>query len=94
MIDKSKILKFTAMMLAAVLVMWSCKEDEPERITLQDTADLTEEALTDAYFQDVDDLAGTAIDAPTEPEYSGGRTSGTITICRRESGFCLICWIT
>ena len=80
MIDKSKILKFTAMMLAAVLVMWSCKEDEPERITLQDTADLTEEALTDAYFQDVDDLAGTAIDAPTEPEYSGGRTSGTITI--------------
>lgn len=80
MIAQSKIMKCSAMTLAAVLIMWSCKEEEPERITLQDTADLTEEALTDAYFQDVDDLAGIAIEAPTEPEYAGGRTSGTITI--------------
>ena len=68
------------MTLAVVLAMWSCKEDEPERITVQDTADLTEEAVTDAYFQDVDDLAGIAVEAPTDMEYSGGRTSGTITI--------------
>lgn len=77
---KSKILKGSAMTLAVVLALWSCKEDEPERITVQDTADLSDEAVTDAYFQDVDDLGGTAVEAPDNTQYSGGRTSGTIVI--------------
>lgn len=81
MIQRSKLVKTSAMLFAAsMLAISSCKEDEPERITLQDTADLTEEAVTDAYFQDLDDMAGLAIEAPTETEYSNGRTSATITI--------------
>lgn len=81
MINKSKLQKCSAMFLAAsMLAISSCKEDEPERITLQDTADLTEEAITDAYFQDLDDMSGLAIEAPSETEYSNGRTSATITI--------------
>jgi hypothetical protein len=62
---KTNVLKICAMALAAsVLGMSSCKEDESSRLSIQDTADLTEEALTDAYFQDTDDIAGVAIDAP------------------------------
>jgi len=78
---KPNVFKISAMVLiASALGISSCKEEESDRLTLQDTADITEEALTDAYFQDLDDMAGIAIEAPSDPEYSGGRTSGTITI--------------
>jgi hypothetical protein len=36
--------------------------------------------LPSAYFQDLDDIAGLAIEAPSDTEYSSGRTSGTIPI--------------
>lgn len=81
MMLKQVVLKFSAFAaLAGVLVLSSCKEEENEPLTLRDTADLTEEALTDAYFQDLDDMAGIAIETPTDIEYSSGRTSGSITI--------------
>lgn len=81
MILKSKSLSWSSILLAGCLLsIVSCKDDEPERITLQDTADLSEEAVADAYFQDMDDIAGVAIEAPTDTEYSNGRTSGSITI--------------
>ncbi|HEX8039984.1 MAG TPA: hypothetical protein VF490_12575 [Chryseosolibacter sp.] len=81
MIPKQRVLKISALALIASFVgMISCKEDEPQRLTLQDTADITEEAVTESYFQDLDDMAGIAIEAPSEPEYSGGRTSTTVTI--------------
>lgn len=54
---------------AAVLVL-SCKEEE-NRITVQDTQDITEEALTDSYFQDMDDMAGVAIES--DDATNGGR---------------------
>lgn len=81
MMLKTRVLKLSSFALvASVLFTFSCKEDEPSRLTLQDTADLTEEAITDAYFQDMDDIAGVAIEAPTETEYSSGRTSGAVTV--------------
>jgi hypothetical protein len=80
MILKQNFLKISAFILtASALVMVSCKE-EVQRLTIQDTADITEEALTDTYFQDMDDMAGIAIQAPSDNEYSSGRTSGSITI--------------
>jgi hypothetical protein len=81
MMLKQNVLKFSVFALVvSVLAMVSCKEDEPEPLTLQDTADLTEETISEGYFQDLDDMAGVAIEAPTDMEYSGGRTSGAITI--------------
>lgn len=78
---KSSVLKLSSFVLvASVFGMLSCKEEETSRLTLQDTADISEEAITDAYFQDMDDIAGVAIEAPTETQYSSGRTSGSITI--------------
>jgi hypothetical protein len=57
----------------------SC-EKENENLTPAHTAATVEEATIDAYFQDMDALAAVSVDAPSDDEYSGGRTSGTITI--------------
>ena len=64
--------------ISAALLVSSCMDEE--RLTLQDTQDITEEAVTDSYFQDMDDMAGLAIAAPTETQFNGGRVSTTITI--------------
>lgn len=81
MIPKQNVLKISAFALIAFFIcMISCKEDEPQRLTLQDTADITDEAITESYFQDLDDMAGIAIGSPTDTEFSGGRAKATVTI--------------
>src|SRR6187402_3765183 len=76
---KNVLLKGISLVCISVAVrVSSCKEEE--RLTLQDTQDITEEAVTDSYFQDMDDMAGVAVQAPTETQFSGGRVSTTITI--------------
>ena len=65
-------------LIASIGLVSSCNEEE--RLTASDTQDISEEAITDSYFQDADDLGGVAIAAPTDDQYNGGRTSGTITI--------------
>lgn len=64
--------------IVSTVLMSSCKEEE--RLTASDTQDITEEALTDAYFQDMDDMGGVAVEAPADAQYNGGRTASTITI--------------
>lgn len=66
-------------LVGSAAVLTSCK-DEEERLTASDTQDITEEALTDAYFQDLDDLGGVVVASPAEDEYSGGRSATTITL--------------
>jgi hypothetical protein len=81
MMIKQNVLKISALALIASFAgMLSCKEDEPQRLTLQDTADISEEAVTESYFQDMDDMAGIAIQTPSDGAFSGGRTRGTVTI--------------
>jgi hypothetical protein len=70
--------KIVALSLMGVGILSSCKEEE--RLTASDTQDITEEALTDAYFQDVDDIGGVVIGSPNDDQYSGGRSATTITI--------------
>jgi hypothetical protein len=65
-------------LMGGVMLITSCNEEE--RLTLSDTQDITEEAVTDSYFQDMDDMAGVAINAPSEDQYGGGRSATTITI--------------
>lgn len=64
--------------IGGVLFVSSCSEDD--RLTVADTQDITEEAVTDSYFQDMDDMAAVAISSPSEDEYAGGRKATTITI--------------
>jgi hypothetical protein len=65
-------------LIGAILVFASCKDED--RLTGQDTQDIIEEATTDTYFQDMDDMAGVAIESPSDDEFSSGRSKGTITI--------------
>lgn len=65
-------------LIGGVMLVTSCNDEE--RLTVTDTQDITEEAVTDSYFQDMDDMAGVAMNAPTDNQYSGGRTATTITI--------------
>jgi hypothetical protein len=77
---KTKILlkRSSILMIAAICLITSCNDDE--RITAQDSQDISEEAVTDSYFQDMDDMAGVAVEAPSETEYSGGRTQSTFQV--------------
>ena len=78
---KPHVLKVSAIALvASVFGISSCKDETPQRFTLQDTADLTDEAVTEAYFQDLDDMAGVAIEAPSDTQYNTGRIATSITI--------------
>jgi hypothetical protein len=66
-------------LIAAVVLMTSC-QDEDKRLTVQDTQDISEEALTDSYYQDIDDMGSVAIGTPSDSEFSGGRKASTIII--------------
>jgi hypothetical protein len=65
--------------ICSIVALSGCGKEE-DRLTVSDTKDVTEEAQIDFYYQDMDDLAAVAIDAPSDNEYSGGRTDGAITI--------------
>lgn len=64
-----------ALFLSAFIL--SC--DDENRLTLQDSQDVAEDALTDSYFEDADDLSGIALQADVT---TGGtaRQAGTITV--------------
>jgi hypothetical protein len=66
------------MLMASVALISSCNDED--RLTMQDTQDITEETLTDTFFQDIDDLSGVAVSSPSDTEYNGGRMASTITI--------------
>lgn len=57
----------------------SCEKDK-EVISSGDATAVSEEAVVDSYFQDVDDLSAVAIGTPTDDQYSGGRKSTTVVI--------------
>lgn len=65
-------------LIGGILFVSSCNDEE--RLTLADTQDITEEAITESYFQDMDDMAGVAINSPNDTQLSGGRVASTITI--------------
>lgn len=66
-----------ALLLSAFVV--SCDREERD-LTPRDSRDVAEEAVIDAYYQDMDDLAAVAITAPDDDDFAGGRRSATITI--------------
>jgi len=73
-------LKTTTLLLSGILALVVGCRDNEDRLTLQDTQDISEEASVDSYYQDVDDLAGVTLGASTDAQFSGGRTAATITV--------------
>ena len=65
--------------ILSLFVLTAC-DKEKETLTATDSKDISEEAVLDAYYQDMDDLAAVAINSPTEDEFTGGRSAGTIII--------------
>lgn len=63
-----------------ILLSVSCKDDESEAIGAKETETIREEAEVEAYFQELDDMAGVVVQAPTDDEFSGGRKRTTITV--------------
>lgn len=65
-------------MIALISLISSCNDEE--RITAQDSQDISEEAVTDSYFQDIDDMAGVTVESPSESDFSGGREKSTFQV--------------
>lgn len=68
---KTKKLFSTVFFVLTIALVISCKDDESNRLTLPDIQDLSEEAITDSYFQDLDDMAGVALQS--DDATNGGR---------------------
>jgi hypothetical protein len=71
-----------SLLMALSLFVASCNDEN--RITKDDAADIAEDALTDSYFEDADDLGSISLSSASTDELSGGVASGrvrdTITI--------------
>lgn len=60
------------------LAVMSCDQDEA-KVTASDTSEVVSESLTDAYFEDVDDMILTAIEDENSP--TGGRKTSDERFC-------------
>jgi hypothetical protein len=58
-------------LIGAVGLVSSCKDDD-ERLTAEDTLAITEEAISDSYYEDVDDISSVVVQDTDNP--SGGRS--------------------
>lgn len=66
-------------LVAAMTLVFSCKDED--RLTVADAQDISEEAMTDSYYQDIDDVGSVSVAAPSEAAYTGvSRIATTITV--------------
>lgn len=70
---------FLTLCFAAFVALEGCDKEEVG-ISSHDADASSDEAVMDAYYQDMEDIAGVVISSPSSSEYNGGRTSGTITV--------------
>lgn len=75
---KTKLFKISVVLITALVTTISCQDEE--RISTEDMQDISEEALTDSYFQDVDDMSAVAVQTPDDTEFNGGRAQTTIEV--------------
>lgn len=65
-------------LIGAILAIASCKDED--RLTGQDTQDISEEATTDTYYQDMDDMAGVTVSSSSDTQLGEGRVAASTTI--------------
>ncbi|MCE2732186.1 MAG: hypothetical protein LW821_02345 [Flammeovirgaceae bacterium] len=74
-------MKLQKIALATLFALSVVACSEEDRITLKDAQDISEDALTDSYFEDADDLSTVALEADDNADGSDlARTSATITV--------------
>jgi hypothetical protein len=64
-------------LLTGASLLEACKDEIVGRADLEA---VPEEALTESFYQDLDDLGNVALQEPTDNQYAGGRTAATITV--------------
>ncbi|MCD9018370.1 hypothetical protein [Parachryseolinea silvisoli] len=64
-------------LLTGASFLEACKDEIVGRADLEA---VPEEALTESFYQDLDDLSNVALQEPTDNQYAGGRTAATITV--------------
>lgn len=67
------IFKPAALAMALLLSLFAISCDDDNRLTLADSQDVAEDALTDSYFEDADDLSGIALQS--DASTAGGAAS-------------------
>lgn len=74
-------MKLQKIALATLFALSVVACSEEDRITLKDAQDISEDALTDSYFEDADDLSTVALEAdPNADGSDAARTATTITV--------------
>ena len=71
-------------LICSLTLLFGCQKDD-EKVNASDVRSVSEEAVLDTYYQDIDDLGTLTIDATPETDYWGGRTA-TITV--NDDRFC------
>lgn len=64
-------------LLTGASMLEACKDEIVNRANLEA---VPEEALTESFYQDLDDLGNVALQEPSDTQYAGGRTAVTITV--------------
>ncbi|MBT1686564.1 hypothetical protein [Dawidia soli] len=64
-------------LLVTAGLLEACKDEIVGRADLEA---VPEEALTESFYQDLDDLSSVALKEPSDKQYAGGRTAVTITV--------------
>lgn len=67
--------------VSGVLCFSSCKDDEVNLVSQEQNAAISDQSVTEAYFNEAGDLTIQAFNAPTSDEIaSGGRSKGAVTL--------------
>lgn len=71
--------KITYLAVLAILLS-SCKDDVVNLLTQEQNASITDQSLTEAYFNEAGDMSIQAFNTPSSDQIKSGRTNGTISI--------------
>lgn len=58
----------------------SCKDDDGNKITAQQSTAVQDASSSEAYFSDASDMSTAAVAQPSNNDYSGGRTSAVVSL--------------
>jgi hypothetical protein len=65
--------------LVVLMAVEGCEKEELS-FAGEDSSDVSDEAIMDAYYQDMDDMATVVVNSPTSAQYNGGRTAASFPI--------------
>lgn len=72
-----------------VAMSWFTACQEEDRLNVQDAQDINEEAMTDSYFKDIDDMGNVAANSATDDQYNNaGKRAQSYELTVTDTRFC------